>query len=223
MTLTEDVGLNLPDIYTSVERICRKGSRCRRRTCLTCERSRNQWFKTRVVERQTLEHLFLITLTKKVSDKPLFDQFRILQRDFRRLRSRQLWTRYVIGGAYAYHVVGDDQPDHWNPHLHLIASIVPPPDRPFWDLPWSNNWEDITKDSTIVHISKIENDSHQRWRVPNYIFRSAFEPFKENPDMMREFGLVAKGKRLFGILGAWRKDFVLGEEEIDIEGGTHDH
>lgn len=175
--------------------------------------------RKKVVERQRAEHCYLITLTKKVNNAPLSGQLSLLRDQFAQLRTRSIWRDHVLGGAYAYHLVGDERPDRWFPHLHAIVSTVPPEEKPFGKLPWGDQWEDITGDSKIVHVNKVWSIRNQPWRLANYVFKPVFEPFKDDSKMMGEFVGATKGKPLVNSMGSWRGDkTVVAEEEPCLVG-----
>jgi hypothetical protein len=134
-----------------------------------------------------------------------------LKRDFRKLRQRKIWKDHVVGCAFAIHLVDDDQPDRWHPHLHVVASTIPPVAGAFRDLPLGDHWHEITGDSFVVKVQEVRNVEDEPWRLCNYIFRPVFEPFRGDEAMMKEFVVATKSKPLTGMLGGWRGSCVTAE------------
>jgi hypothetical protein len=196
------------DTYTEQQdkRPCQYGSRCWGRTCLRCQEYRCQAIRKKIVMRQTHEkYVYHITLTMRSVGLPLGERLSRLRDGFTGLRRRGIWRRHVRGGAYAIHVVGAKSPHRWHPHMHVVAGADPAGEK-LEELGWGNAWLQITGDSTDVLVQEVSNLKEEPWRLANYVVRPVFAPFRDKPDMLKEFEEESHARPLTGFLGRWRGD-----------------
>lgn len=143
-------------------------SRCRDRLCPLC---------ARIVARQTSERVLKtisswdqarhLVLTLKSTDEPLVEQIDHLMRSFRRLRQRRWWKERVSGGIGTLEITFNESTKQWHPHLHVILNGEY---LPHSDL--KAQWQMVTNDSTIVHITAV----HSRDDASRYIAKYVSKP-----------------------------------------------
>lgn len=109
--------------------------------------------------------------------------------NFRRLRYRALWKRYVVSGAFVIEVTG--RPGNWHPHIHAIIYSR--------FIPWrklASTWKQISGGSGC-HITAVDPNKAAAY-VNKYISKSQVPNHLQRPlsDALRRF-------RLFQRFGAW--------------------
>lgn len=176
---------------------------CGNRFCRICSKSRRSRLVKRVkflMNRVKLKpkHSFkFLTLTIPNMSDPI-EQFRLLQRSFRRLRQRKYWKGHVEGGCVFYEVkIGTDGTYHI--HLHAIIESSYIPVRELSDL-----WSKVSPGS-IIDIQWISDKA-----VISYITK-----YTTKSDLPLNQQIIAskllKGSRLFQPFGTWHK---IGKEYV---------
>ena len=154
------------------------------------------------IERPSLKP-FMVTFT--VKDGPdLLERFNHLYR-----AQRELWKRKyrsyktspldgVVGAVWSYEIKRGSGSGLWHPHLHMIALAAEEPDQ----RQLSSEWENITGDSFIVHVTPITQDDPAAGFME--VFKYACK-FSEQPPSDTVHGwLTLAGKRLLGSAGCFR-------------------
>jgi hypothetical protein len=90
-----------------------------------------------------------------------------LLKSFRRLRQRRWWRDRVDGGIGTVEVTFNKQTRQWHPHLHVMLDGVYLPQAEL-----KEQWEGVTKDSFIVHITAV----HGREQAAGYISKYISKP-----------------------------------------------
>lgn len=176
---------------------------CGNRFCPICSKSRRSRLKKRVkflmnrVKLEPKQSFKFLTLTIPNMPDPA-EQFRVLQKSFRRLRQRKYWKDNVKGGCVFYEVkIGTDG----NYHIHLHA-VIESRYMPVREL--SALWSQVSPGS-IIDIQWISDKA-----VISYITK-----YTTKSDLSLQHQLDAskmlKGTRLFQPFGTWHK---IGSEYV---------
>jgi hypothetical protein len=169
---------------------------CHLRWCPMCAATR-RWFMTQQVSTwlKTASQPKFLTLTLSHSATPLAEQLTHLYSSFRRLRKLNLLKQSIAGGVWFFQIHKAKSDDLWHPHLHCVI-----------DSGWidkyelSAAWELVTKDSKIVDIKEVKDDS----KMAGYVARYAARPsMLTSLDVLSRIELAEAlhGKRLVGCWG----------------------
>lgn len=180
--------------------------------CLQCARWRQRTYRKYVEKRVNevlhIHHgkLRMVTLTVK-SSFDLEDRFNHLKDSFRELRRRRIWKDNVVAALAGYEVTYSDS-EGWHVHVHLISTGTYMP-QPLLKKAWS----EITGDSDIVDIRKIDGYHGAMKEVLKYPFKPTNSADWEEA-IKHEFRRVIHGRRLYETFGAW-----YGDKMIEKGGG----
>jgi hypothetical protein len=184
---------------------CSEFHRCWDKRCAICSDFKAKHIKSTIVNYlQPNAYCYYMTLTKKLNDKPLRKQIKILFKDFHKLRNRKIWRKHVLGGVWSLQLVGDDHPDRWLPHVHAMVSAMSPEGGSFERMPWKAQWKQITSDSDQVKVDPVTNLETEPWHMSNYIVKRPQILFEQDQQMMAEFFSETKHVRFVGTMGSWR-------------------
>lgn len=186
------------------------GSSCKQRWCPICARNKGIRLGSQTARWiRSLRQPKFITLTQQQRDEPLTDSIDRLYANFRKLRSRKDFRDKCKSGIWFSQVTYNTGTRSWHPHLHIIA------DMDFVrQAKLSTLWEDVTTDSKIVDIRRI-NDPVSSGR---YVSRYAARPAKLSSvpaDRRPELYHAYQGRRLCGAWGIPREANPLQEPKLD--------
>lgn len=170
--------------------------RCKDRLCPLCSRIRGLECTEKITELvKRMNSPRFLTLTVKNSDVPLRAQVNRLFECFKDFRKRKSWKGHVVGGVYSLEVTWNQRDQTWHPHLHLII------DGHYWtQKEISSEWLDVTGDSSICHIVKV-NDAQ---RTAKYVSAYVNTPpeISEWPESRgEEYALAMHGRRVLHAFG----------------------
>ena len=191
-----------------------QGSCCHDRMCRPCAAARGRILQAAIhAHIPKSARLRFITLTLKHSSLPLAAVLKRLRDAFSTLRNRKLWKDHVKGGV-AVLEVKLSKSGFWHPHLHIMVegSYLPREDL-------SAAWHEITGDSYIVDIRKVddaEDDARELARyVTKYICKPAGLELLNDTEKLCEYICAMKGQRVLNFLGSWRGILTDEEQEQD--------
>lgn len=141
----------------------------------------------------------LITLTIRHSAQPLTEQVRKLYRSFRKLRRRQPSAALFRGGLAILELHHTGQANGWHPHLHVLAEGDFVEQREL-----AADWHAITRDSYVVHVTAVRNDTNAIRYVTKYATKPLAKSAAHTPALIAEALLALKGRRLLIPFGTWQ-------------------
>jgi len=68
----------------------------------------------------------------------------------------------------------------------------------------ATQWQSVTKNSHIVHITRIDNARNAAWYVAKYITKTTDAKTWNDSERARELIMALKGRRICATLGTWR-------------------
>lgn len=175
-------------------------NRCHDRLCEPCQRER----QGAVVEGVMLkchdagDALRFVTLTLRHVRTPLSQQIDRLLSSFKLLRNHPKLRGRMSGGAWFLEVKLDRYGRLWHPHLHIIVEG----DFVSTDL-LSAYWHEVTGDSYIVKILKIDDVAKRAQYVSKYSTKPLDPKVTLQPGKLDEFVQAIKGRRLYQCFGSW--------------------
>lgn len=87
----------------------------------------------------------------------------------------------------------------WHVHLHILIEAT------FWEQrEISLEWHGVTGDSSIIHITKINNSEHASRYVTKYVTKPADQSVFNNPNKLDELIIGLRGRKLIMPFGSWR-------------------
>lgn len=139
-----------------------------------------------------------ITLTLRHDNATeLKAQLTRLIKHFRTLRSKPVWKKSQVGGAFTIEVKWSES--GWHAHLHVIAQGK-----------WMcrdklrDEWNAITGDSFQADIRRIPSADALAGYVVKYVTKSTSPAVWDNAAIAKEYLLAVKGLRTCSTLGSWR-------------------
>lgn len=171
-------------------------SRCKSRLCPRCGRVRAGRCKgklTWLLSKMDSPRFFTFTL--KSSDAPLRDQITRLTAAFKELRRRELWKSATKGGAFAVEVTWNKKAQQWHPHLHVLAdgSFIA-------QARLADAWEEITKDSRVVHVRAVHSRAAAAKYLTDYLQKA--QDARNVPDnQLTDWALATHGLRFIQTFG----------------------
>lgn len=175
------------------------GSSCRDRFCIPCSIDRSRCLATNVLNTLGKRPARFITLTLKQTDAHLRDVLDKLYDSFRRLRARGFWKQRVKGGCAFIEILYSAKNDAWNVHLHAIVHGRYIPKR---DL--SHEWHEVTKDSYIVKVKYVEDNTTVGRYVTKYVSKPFNDTFLNRTPYLDTVVNTMVGRRLCITFGDWR-------------------
>lgn len=172
---------------------------CRDRLCEVCGRTRGARMIESIVNARPTAPLRFITLTLRCSHSTLKGQLDRLYDCFGKLRRRTFWGWYVKGGAAFCEVKIGKNSGLWHVHLHMLVEGDFIPQREL-----SREWLEVTGDSSIVDVRKVENVGIAAGYVVKYASKSCDASVYNSPPKLDEFTVAMKGRRLALTFGGWR-------------------
>lgn len=175
-------------------------NRCHDRLCEPCQRER----QGAVIEGVLLkchdagDSLRFVTLTLRHVRTPLSQQIDRLLACFKLLRNHPKLKGRMDGGAWFQETKLDKWGRLWHPHLHVIVAG----DFISTDL-LSACWREVTGDSFIVKILKIDDTADRARYVTKYSTKPLHPKVTLDTEKLDEFVKAIKGRRLYQCFGSW--------------------
>jgi hypothetical protein len=173
--------------------------RCKDRMCVVCCGERSAAFAERLAQHIAGKITRFITLTLRHSNTPLAAQLDRLYRCFSVLRRRKDFRDVFAGGAAFAEVKLSRDRAMWHPHLHIITE-----GRYVDQLELSRAWHEITGDSSIVDIRRVNEPGDAARYVCKYVTKPADGTIFGDTDRIDEFICAVGGRRLCLTFGRWR-------------------
>lgn len=182
---------------------------CKSRWCVPCGVARAARLR-RSVQQQLQDHerVRFITLTLRHSNTPLSDQLDRIQRDFRELRRRDVWTRAIEGAAAFLEVKVSSKTGLWHVHLHILAVGT-------WidSKELSREWHKVTGDSSVVDVRLAKSKGGVAAYVTKYVTKPLDSSVLAAPDRLDEAIVAMRGRRLCNGSGSLRT--ITADDEPD--------
>lgn len=171
---------------------------CHDRLCTPCAAGRSMRIREALLRQIGGEPVTFITLTLHGGKESLAELLDRLYRSFRALRLMPIWADAVAGGAAFLEIKWNEKRERWHPHLHIIAES-----KYMEQGHLTAAWRAITKDSFIVDIRKVRNESVVAGYVTKYVTKPLNTSFDRDPARLDEAVEALKGRRLCMCFGDW--------------------
>jgi hypothetical protein len=155
--------------------------------------------------------LRFITLTLRCSHSTLKGQLDRLFDSFGKLRRRTFWKWHVKGGAAFIECKIGKNSGLWHVHMHILVEGDFIPQREL-----SSEWLEVTGDSSIVDVRKVENVGHAAAYVVKYASKGCDSSVYNAPSKLDEFVVAMKGRRLALTFDSWRGIKLNGEADPSV-------
>lgn len=189
------------------------GSYCHDRMCQACQQARAQVIQ-QALHRRVPQHKTLhVVLTLRSTDEPLATQLTRILRCAARLRQSKFWKSRVKGGFQTLEITRNEKTGQWHPHLHALVHCEWLPQSQLCD-----EWQKVTGDSRITHVSLVENNAAAIREVTKYLAKPIHRSIDFDQDGLIELITALKGRHLLMTFGTWRKDPLL--QELPDDDGT---
>jgi len=181
---------------------------CHDRHCEACAAARQKKIVLELTSLMAGKRCSFITLTLKHNAEPLREQLSRLIRCFRALRIKALWRHQVKGCAYFIELKRSGDGLAWHPHLHIIAECgyIAATDL-------SSAWRQITGDSFVVHIRRVEDATRDARYVAKYASKALDRSACAEERWLDEAVISLRGRRLMSTCGLWRRHAPEHEDE----------
>lgn len=171
-------------------------SRCGSKLCPFCSNARSAHTRDDLIP-LILKHgcQRMMVLTLRSSNLPLADQIVTLLAAFKRLRHRKLWRDKITGGIRVIEITMNEKTRQWHPHIHLLFRgqyIHQPLVKALW--------KEITTDSSIVFIQKVNNADGMAAELAKYIGKPQ-RIATLSPTEIRQYARATKGLRMIQTFG----------------------
>lgn len=171
-------------------------SRCGSKLCPFCSNARTANTRDELLP-LILKHgcQRIMILTIRSTDLSLPDQITKLLTAFKRLRHRKLWRDKITGGVRVIEFTMNEQTRRWHPHIHLLfrGQYIHQPLV-------KRAWKEITVDSSIVHISKVNNAQGMVAELAKYLGKPQHIATL-SPSEIRHYARATKGLRMIQTFG----------------------
>jgi hypothetical protein len=189
-----------------------RGSYCKCRHCVPCQRSRGNRLAAALKEKlkaATTHQYRFITLTLCHSDTPLKDQIRRLFSAFKTLRNTKEWKASQRGGAFTLEVKWQEKTRRWHPHMHIIAE-----GEFLRQTTLAALWKKITKDSHVVDIRCLKDGNDAAHYVSKYVSKGTSDNVWKDTNASQEWITAMKGVRVCSTYGTWRGFKLMAKPKI---------
>ncbi len=175
-------------------------NRCHDRLCDPCQAERRCGVIEQIMLRilDTPNPCQFITLTLRHQRAPLAVQIDRLLSSFKLLRQHPEMAAFKQGGVWFFEAKLDENNDLWHPHLHLILAA-----DSITHLSLSKAWHQVTGDSFIVDVQRVEGPKGAARYVTKYATKPLHSAVARHPEKLDEFVTAIKGRRLFQCFGNW--------------------
>lgn len=172
---------------------------CKDRLCGPCGAARAQRMVEAVVNARPNAPLRFVTLTLRCSHASLAAQLDRLYDCFNKLRRREFFRLHIVGGVAMVEAKIGANSGLWHPHLHLLVEGDFIPQREL-----SREWLEVTGDSSIVDVRRVENVGHAAAYCVKYGSKGCDSSVYNAPSKLQEFVTAVKGRRFALTFGTWR-------------------
>lgn len=172
---------------------------CRSRWCEACSLERRVVVSRNVREQCIGKQVRFCTLTLRSRPGPLAEQVQRLYRCFKNWRNRKKIKQKVFGGIAFLEVTRSDKTGLWHPHLHVLFE-----GRYLPHTLASEEWLLVTKDSYVVHITRVPNHEDAARYVTKYASKGLCSSIWRQPALLDECIVALRGTRTFTTFGTWR-------------------
>lgn len=190
------LSLQVNDDGTELRWVC---DRCKDRMCVVCCGERSAAFAERMAQHIAGRVTRFITLTLRHSNTPLAAQLDRLYRSFAALRRRKDFRPVFAGGAAFCEVKLSKDNSQWHPHLHIVTEGQYVEQKAL-----SRAWHEVTGDSSIVDIRRVNEAGDVSRYVCKYVTKPADATIFAVTDRLDEFICAIGGRRLCLTFGSWR-------------------
>lgn len=186
---------------------------CKDRFCQPCQQARAARIQRALAERAPIKKCLHIVLTLRSSEQPLATQLARLYKASSKLRAGKFWKSRVAGGSQTLEVTRNEATSQWHPHLHLLVHSDWVPQAEL-----AKEWMRVTGDSSIVHVSLVENHAAAVREVTKYLGKPIHRSIDFQQSSLVELIKALHGKRMIGTFGSWRHDPLLKDDAPDSPG-----
>lgn len=173
---------------------------CRLRWCFHCSEARQQFITQAVLPwYQGASEPKLFTVTLKHTQNPLEEQIDFLYKSFAKLRNRKVCKDAIRGGIWFFQVTYNQKSGEWHPHIHALLDA-----KFILKAKLISDWYNITGDSTIVHIRKVDCPEKTLSHNARYAARPS-ALLKIPKSLWKELYYAFDGRRICGTWGTARK------------------
>jgi hypothetical protein len=187
---------------TEEKRYRLRASYCHCRHCEPCMKAKASLLaanlKEKLEENAPWRYRF-ITLTLRSTPTPLTDQIKRLYQSYKKLRATKLWKNSQTGGAAMLEVKWHAATRTWHPHLHIVSEGTYLNSR---DL--SQTWHEITGDSYIVDIRRLQHAKDAAFYVAKYVSKGTNNEVWDDQQAAIEWICAMRGVRTAATFGKWR-------------------
>lgn len=173
---------------------------CNLRWCPRCARRRAGSLRRAVGEALKAKPTAkwrMVTLTRKHSDRPLRDQLDDLKACYRKLRHRKWWKARVRGSLAVIEITRSSRTGTWHPHIHVLADSLY-----LLHSQLSDQWQQVTKDSHIVHVRLVRSADKAAEYLGKYLSKTIPSECLQSPQHVAEYITAVQGSRML-IRGGW--------------------
>lgn len=191
-----------------------EASHCHDRFCQACGAARAGQLQAALAERVPRAKCLHVVLTLRSSDASLGDQLDRLYKAGSKLRGRKWWKCRVAGGMASLELTRNATTGQWHPHLHCLVHAD-------WldQAELAREWEAVTGDSRIVHVSLVEHHAAAIREVTKYVTKPVHRSIDFDPVSLQTLIGALHGRHLVTTFGSWRSDPLLADDP-DREAGN---
>lgn len=170
--------------------------KCNQRWCPMCQKTK-RWVITNSVAEWvgSVKYPKFVTFTLKSMNQTLEFQVQRLYESFVEMRRKKLWRQAVRGGVWFFQLTMNAKTGLWHPHIHVLVDSEYMPKKKLSQL-----WQQVTCDSWIIDIRKVENAE----KAAEYVARYATVPGEILKCTIRQGAAMViglKNRRMCGAFG----------------------
>ena len=189
-----------------------RGNYCGHRFCQPCARARARVVRDNLLRWINGQPVLFITLTLRQSTDSLVEVLDHLKDSFTRLRNQKFWKAAVKAAAAFTEITRGASGDHWHVHLHVLAVS-----RWVDQEQLSQQWEQATGGSFIVHVRRVQDTRKQVQYVASYATKGFSRDVVLDRDALIECIVSLRGRRLLSTYGGWGR-LCMEEDQGDTIG-----
>lgn len=181
---------------------------CHDRLCQACGQQRAKQLQLALAERVPKARCLHVVLTLRSSDADLSVQLTRLYRCASKLRSRKWWRGRVTGGMASLELTRNANTGQWHPHLHCLLHAD-------WldQAKLSTEWLAVTGDSSVVHVSLVDNAPAAIKEVTKYVTKPVHRSIDFSVESLVQLIHALRGRHLVATFGSWRSDPLLTSDD----------
>lgn len=189
-------------------------SYCHDRFCQACGHTRAGRLQVALAARVPTARCLHVVLTLRSTDAPLKDQLDRLYKCGSKLRSRKWWKSRVAGGMASLELTRNASTGQWHPHLHCLVHAD-------WltQSALADEWQKVTGDSRVVHVSLVENSVAAIREVTKYVTKPVHRSIDFDHNNLVTLITALHGRHLVTTFGTWRSDPLI-KDDPDAEPGN---